>query len=172
MKEAIMSANNPNSEVPSKESPTQISETISPELAARWPKDAEALLRSRYEAFVKGDVDYILSTHHPETRTQVERAAVEAWSRGSQWKGLRVDQVELKGDKAFIRFTVRYQREDQTTNHTEDAEFRKFEDRWYFFDSSFPKPETIRREGEKLGRNDPCSCGSGKKFKKCHGVAA
>jgi len=28
--------------------------------------------------------------------------------------------------------------------------------------------KTIRREGEKLGRNDPCWCGSGKKYKKCH----
>ena len=31
------------------------------------------------------------------------------------------------------------------------------------------KPETIRREGKKVGRNDPCPCGSGKKFKKCCG---
>jgi preprotein translocase subunit SecA len=27
-----------------------------------------------------------------------------------------------------------------------------------------------RRTGEKVGRNDPCPCGSGKKFKKCHGA--
>jgi hypothetical protein len=31
--------------------------------------------------------------------------------------------------------------------------------------------ETYRREQPKLGRNDPCHCGSGKKFKKCHGLA-
>jgi preprotein translocase subunit SecA len=31
------------------------------------------------------------------------------------------------------------------------------------------KVETVRREGQKVGRNDPCPCGSGKKFKKCHG---
>lgn len=36
--------------------------------------------------------------------------------------------------------------------------------------SSFgPRVETVRRETEP-GRNDPCSCGSGKKYKKCHGV--
>ena len=33
-----------------------------------------------------------------------------------------------------------------------------------------PVVATYRREGPKLGRNDPCFCGSGKKFKKCHGV--
>jgi len=31
--------------------------------------------------------------------------------------------------------------------------------------------EPYRREAPKLGRNDPCFCGSGKKYKKCHGVA-
>jgi preprotein translocase subunit SecA len=29
---------------------------------------------------------------------------------------------------------------------------------------------TQRRTGEKVGRNDPCPCGSGKKYKKCHGA--
>ena len=32
----------------------------------------------------------------------------------------------------------------------------------------FFKP--VRLEGPRIGRNDPCHCGSGKKFKKCHGV--
>jgi preprotein translocase subunit SecA len=29
--------------------------------------------------------------------------------------------------------------------------------------------QTYRREGKKVGRNDPCPCGSGKKYKRCHG---
>jgi preprotein translocase subunit SecA len=32
--------------------------------------------------------------------------------------------------------------------------------------------KTVRHEGPKVGRNDPCPCGSGKKYKKCHGAAA
>ena len=32
------------------------------------------------------------------------------------------------------------------------------------------KVETVRRAGPKVGRNDPCACGSGKKYKKCHGA--
>jgi preprotein translocase subunit SecA len=34
------------------------------------------------------------------------------------------------------------------------------------------KVETVHRNAPKVGRNDPCPCGSGKKFKKCHGAAA
>jgi preprotein translocase subunit SecA len=32
-----------------------------------------------------------------------------------------------------------------------------------------PRPETFKRSGRKVGRNEPCPCGSGKKFKQCHG---
>jgi preprotein translocase subunit SecA len=32
--------------------------------------------------------------------------------------------------------------------------------------------KTVRRDEPKVGRNDPCPCGSGKKYKKCHGIAA
>jgi preprotein translocase subunit SecA len=34
------------------------------------------------------------------------------------------------------------------------------------------KPQTVRRDQPKVGRNDPCPCGSGKKYKKCHGRSA
>ena len=36
-------------------------------------------------------------------------------------------------------------------------------------DDEAAKPVTVKREGDKVGRNDPCPCGSGKKYKKCHG---
>ena len=32
--------------------------------------------------------------------------------------------------------------------------------------------KTVRRDEPKVGRNDPCPCGSGKKYKKCHGAVA
>ncbi|MEK6538480.1 MAG: SEC-C metal-binding domain-containing protein [Nitrospirota bacterium] len=33
-----------------------------------------------------------------------------------------------------------------------------------------PAQATPAHKAEKVGRNDPCSCGSGKKYKKCHGA--
>lgn len=35
-----------------------------------------------------------------------------------------------------------------------------------------PEPVAVRRDGRKVGRNDPCPCGSGKKYKKCHGLGS
>jgi uncharacterized protein len=40
--------------------------------------------------------------------------------------------------------------------------------RHYWFEKRVP--DTVRREGPKIGRNDPCPCGSGKKYKNCHGT--
>jgi uncharacterized protein len=39
--------------------------------------------------------------------------------------------------------------------------------RRFWFEKSVPP--TVKREGPKVGRNDPCPCGSGKKYKNCHG---
>ena len=36
-------------------------------------------------------------------------------------------------------------------------------------DTTTEKPKQVVREANKVGRNDPCPCGSGKKYKKCHG---
>jgi len=51
----------------------------------------------------------------------------------------------------------------------DDACFAVQDLRLYWLDHA-PKPET-RHVGPKPGRNDPCPCGSGKKYKKCHGAA-
>jgi hypothetical protein len=42
----------------------------------------------------------------------------------------------------------------------------------FLLDSSDRAPDTYIREGPKVGRNDPCPCGSGRKYKKCHGAVA
>jgi preprotein translocase subunit SecA len=42
----------------------------------------------------------------------------------------------------------------------------------YFSSGDTSQPSTVKRKEAKVGRNDPCPCGSGKKYKKCHGTAA
>ncbi|MBR6014599.1 MAG: SEC-C domain-containing protein, partial [Firmicutes bacterium] len=41
---------------------------------------------------------------------------------------------------------------------------------WRFIDGKMDTGEPYRREEPKIGRNDPCPCGSGKKYKKCCGA--
>ena len=42
-------------------------------------------------------------------------------------------------------------------------------DIYWYWQAIINKPQTVRREGEKVGRNDPCPCGRGKKYKTCCG---
>ena len=42
-------------------------------------------------------------------------------------------------------------------------------DIYWYWQAIINKPQTVRREGKKVGRNDPCPCGSGKKYKACCG---
>jgi len=44
------------------------------------------------------------------------------------------------------------------------------DNRAYWFERTIP--QTVRRDAPKVGRNDPCPCGSGKKYKHCHGLEA
>ena len=51
----------------------------------------------------------------------------------------------------------------------EAALFAREEGRWVYTGQLGGPGKTVRRETPKVGRNDPCPCGSGKKFKQCHG---
>ena len=52
-------------------------------------------------------------------------------------------------------------------SHSSHASYAAYDDEEYDEEEAFVIQETVRREGPKIGRNDPCPCGSGKKYKKC-----
>ncbi|MDE2491833.1 MAG: YchJ family protein [Elusimicrobia bacterium] len=133
---------------------------------------AEALMRARYTSYATGRVDFIEETHAPESRADFDRQASEKWAKGSQWKGLQILAIKDGGEadrEGIVSFVARFAQGGRDYEHREIASFRKEDGRWLFVDGKSPKPDTFVKSGPELGRNDPCSCGSGKKFKKCHG---
>ena len=134
------------------------------------PDTAEALLRARYSAFVTGNVDFIEQSVHPDKKDEFDRESAESWSSESKWLGLEVEAVKggaADDDTGTVNFTARYSREGQEVEHAETAQFTKHDGDWYFFDGYLDGREPYVRETPKVGRNEPCPCGSGKKFKKC-----
>ena len=122
---------------------------------------AELLMRSRYSAYVLGLVDYLLATTLPAQQADLDRAAISAWSLGSTWLGLEVESAELLGgqpEHAFVTFTARWHDDGGEHSHRERSAFVQNVGRWHFIDPTVPL---------KAGRNDPCPCASGQKFKKC-----
>lgn len=138
------------------------------------PKTAEELLRARYSAFALGEIDYIVNTHHSKTRGEVKRSEIEEWSKNSQWLGLEVlnkEAGEPADDKGVIIFHAKYSIDGKENDHYEKSFFEKENGEWKFYDAHGLHQGPYVRQEPKVGRNDPCNCGSGKKFKKCHGAA-
>ncbi|WP_026146632.1 YchJ family protein [Zestomonas thermotolerans] len=122
---------------------------------------AEHLMRSRYSAYVLGLIDYLVRTTLPAQQAGLDRAALLAWSSQSTWLGLEVESSEVLGGKpehAFVTFTARWHDGQGEQVHRERSGFVQCDGQWYFLDPTVPL---------KSGRNDPCPCGSGLKFKKC-----
>lgn len=148
------------------------------------PPTAEALMRSRYTAYTKADIDYLKKTLAPQSRNDFDPVMTKKWATSAQWKGLKILSVEKGSEndkKGTVEFLATYEQEGEGLEHHEVSQFVKIEGQWYFVDGEghshkegeghhhHPKPQTVVREGPKVGRNDPCPCGSGKKYKKCHG---
>ncbi|MCB1756013.1 MAG: YchJ family protein [Gammaproteobacteria bacterium] len=137
---------------------------------------AEQLMRARYTAHTRADIDYIIATHHPDTRAEIDVEQTRNWAEKSTWLGITIKRVDGGGpddEKGEIEFVATYRDPDGTRQtHHELSEFEKKDGQWFFRDAKAPMIEQFRREQPKVGRNDPCICGSGKKYKKCCGKAA
>ena len=134
-------------------------------------KRARRQLPSRYTAYALGEIDYLASTQDPETGDEFNEKEARSWSEKATWQGLEILATEGGGadeDSGTVEFIARYAIEGQNVEHHEISEFRRDGTTWYFRDGK-EVPITVRRDEPKVGRNDPCPCGSGKKYKKCHG---
>ena len=71
----------------------------------------------------------------------------------------------IKEETVRMLYHIQIQREDQVQEMRREQEEQPM---YYGPPEGAPKPQAVRKDG-KVGRNDPCPCGSGKKYKKCHG---
>ncbi|NTC84021.1 YchJ family protein [Agrobacterium tumefaciens] len=131
----------------------------------------EALMRSRYTAFTLGDLDYIEGTCTEEALRTLNRADLERSLPDMKWLEMKVRETSggNRDDKhGSVTFSFRYTYGGREHSQTELARFVR-RDRWLYDGSEInPKGRPVRVES--IGRNDPCPCGSGKKYKKCCGA--
>jgi SEC-C motif-containing protein len=144
----------------------------SPVIKGERPAEtAEQLMRSRYSAYVRKEVPYILASLHPDHRAGYDEKRSRAWAEGAEWHGIRILSTSKGGQadsEGQVEFTVSYTEKGLKQEHHELSSFKKEGGTWYFTDGkTMPKP--VSRAVPKTGRNEPCPCGSGKKFKKCCG---
>ncbi len=131
-------------------------------------------MRSRYSAFAAGETAFLLASLDPSKRSGVNEKELSEWSKGSEWLGLRVIGTENGGpedSEGTVEFEAHYRVKEsgEEVHHHELATFRRRDGQWFFHDGKIRGQEPIQNEEAKVGRNDPCPCGSGKKHKKCCG---
>ncbi|MBN1648430.1 MAG: YchJ family protein [Spirochaetales bacterium] len=132
---------------------------------------AEALMRSRYTAYVKGNIDYIVETHTPKKRDTLSVEDTRDWATQSKWLGLTIISTEAGGvndSGGTVEFTAKYELSGKINDHHEKSTFEKINGTWYFCEGKVFHT-TIVNAGPKISRNAPCPCGSGKKYKHCCG---
>ena len=130
------------------------------------PLTAEALMRSRYSAYARQDDDYLLQTWHPDTRPKYKPTDDDV----TTWTKLEIIRTEAgnEGDtQGVVEFIAHCDIKGTAAQLHETSQFMHDGERWYYVDGKGQEPK--RRDNPKVGRNDPCPCGSGKKFKKCCG---
>ncbi|CAK0741207.1 SEC-C motif domain protein [Gammaproteobacteria bacterium] len=140
-----------------------------PLIAGTPAPSPEALMRSRYSAFSLGKIDYLDRTHAPEIRDDFNRAEAARAAAEIEWLGLEIFNASEDGDVGSVEFTIRFRRNGREMAQHEISTFRRVEGHWFYEDGEVGGPNPPPRHVVKVGRNTPCPCGSGKKYKKCCG---
>lgn len=123
---------------------------------------AEALMRSRYSAFALAKSAYILSSWHPSTAPKELNL-----DSSITWSGLEVlacAEGTENDTQGVVEFKAHCLHEGKVSILHEVSRFIKEEGRWLYLDGDL---QNTTGKPQKVGRNDVCPCGSGKKFKKC-----
>jgi len=117
-------------------------------------------MRSRYTAFVRKHEQHILASWHPRTRPP----ALNFDDNPVVWLELLIHE-SIEGGKndsaGTVEFTSSYLENGQLCRLREKSQFLKEDGRWFYLRGEC----SVKRE--KIERNLPCPCGSGRKFKKC-----
>ena len=136
----------------------------------------EQLMRSRFSAYCSHDVAYLERTWHPSQRAQNRAADILEFAQSVHFVKLEIRQAPRERPAAFVLPTLEYPAEqigyvefvasfiaqDRLQHLHEISRFVQENGVWFYLDGSI-LPSTA----EKLGRNDPCPCHSGLKYKAC-----
>ena len=118
-------------------------------------------MRARYSAYAAGVVDFLV-----RTGVDSDRAGIAAWCQRARFVGLTVESKEAGGEsdsEGFVAFRARFLEGGKLHELRERSRFARRDGQWIYVGGD------ARVSPLAMGRNDLCPCGSGEKFKRCHG---
>jgi len=128
---------------------------------------AEALMRSRFTAYGNKNEAYLLDTWDAAKRPET----IDFSKEEAVWTNLEIVKTKKGGEKdskGIVEFKAYYTLENEPYVMNEISRFIKKSGRWFYLDGLV---KSVAKAGQQVneGKNAPCSCGSGKKFKRCCG---
>ncbi len=108
----------------------------------QWPPSPLALMRSRYTAFVRGDIDYIQSTQAGPASAGFDAVSARQDSGLVTWVGLEIIDapiVVVEANKGVVEFIASYHDGNSLQRLHERSEFHFINGRWFYVDGTFIK---------------------------------
>lgn len=124
----------------------------------------EALMRSRYSAYCVGNADYIHQSYADSKKAENSISDIAAFAKHCDFIRLEVLDSVISKNTGEVEFKAHYLADNCHYTLHERSNFILENEQWRYLDGFLFDTPII-----KLGRNDPCPCGSQKKYKKCHG---
>ena len=132
-----------------------------------YPPTALTLMRSRFSAYVLRNSDYLLATWDTHKRP----AKIDFSKETAEWQRLLIVSTKKGGgsdNKGIVEFKAFYRQDDEDCFMHEISRFVKIDQRWLYLDGTIKAAGKVNIHANS-GKNAACSCGSGKKFKRCCG---
>ena len=123
-------------------------------------------MRSRFTAHVARDFAYLHRTHRPTAALPFkgeEDPSTLGWSR----LVIHAHEPGSTPDTAYVDFSAHFVDESGEHPLQEKSEFHRVDGQWLYTRTVRMGPAPVKSSAPKVGRNDPCPCGSGKKYKHC-----
>ncbi len=131
------------------------------------PATAEALMRSRFTAYANKDEQYLLDTWDASKKPK----SIDFTKEDAIWTKLEIVKTkkgQAKDSKGIVEFKAYYRLDNEEHVMNELSRFVKTSGRWLYLDGLVKSVSKVNLQSNQ-GKNAPCSCGSGKKFKRCCG---
>ncbi len=131
------------------------------------PPTPEALMRSRYTAYTQANMDYLAQTMKAPASNRFNPKSASVWAKQVKWLRLEIKMTDAQGTKGFVEFIAYFEEQGKIKTLHEKSEFHYENNTWYYVDGEHLPLNDNSSHNLRVGRNDSCPCGSGKKYKKC-----
>ena len=106
---------------------------------AHLPSTPEQLMRSRYTAYVLGNIDYIANTMCGVAANHFNVDSIKIWVEKITWLGLKVLKSNMHQNKGFVEFIASYEKNNKKQKIHEISQFSLIDGKWYYVSGKNPR---------------------------------